>query len=255
VTKDCGTIAHIIDRVTEDRGTIAPVQIMPPLLTYAARIADGLPLVASFAPTGASSGEVSELHKREAKEILRGLSGNRATMRMSIETSQHKVFHYLIKDLICYLTLTEQSYPKRLAFVYLEEISDAFLEELTRDYGDAWRTTIETVARPYAFIKFDSVLQKKQREFADPSSRQNATKLNEDLADIQNIMKRNIEEVLNRGEKLENVKIISGDLVNQSKQFKWGAKKLTWQAMLNQYGPIVCMVIFVLFVLYAKFFL
>eukprot|EP00562_Extubocellulus_spinifer_P023713 CAMPEP_0178636114 /NCGR_PEP_ID=MMETSP0698-20121128/13555_1 /TAXON_ID=265572 /ORGANISM="Extubocellulus spinifer, Strain CCMP396" /LENGTH=398 /DNA_ID=CAMNT_0020275955 /DNA_START=309 /DNA_END=1502 /DNA_ORIENTATION=+ len=109
---------------------------MPPLLTYAARIADGLPLVASFAPTGASSGEVSELHKREAKEILRGLSGNRATMRMSIETSQHKVFHYLIKDLICYLTLTEQSYPKRLAFVYLEEISDAFLEELTRDYGD-----------------------------------------------------------------------------------------------------------------------
>ena len=74
------------------------------------------------------------------------------------------------------------------------------------------------------------------------------------LADIQSIMQKNIEEVLNRGEKLENVSKISGDLVHQSKQFKWGAKKLTWQAMINQYGPIVAMVVFVLFVLYVKFF-
>jgi hypothetical protein len=46
---------------------------MPPLLTFAARVNDGLPLVASFA----AHGDVSEQHKREAKEILRGLSGNR----------------------------------------------------------------------------------------------------------------------------------------------------------------------------------
>ena len=64
---------------------------------------------------------------------------------------------------------------------------------------------------------------------------------NEDLADIQNIMKKIIEEeeVLNRGEKLKNVSKISGDSVDQSKHFKWGAKKLTWQVMLNQYGPMV----------------
>ena len=178
----------------------------------------------------------------------------RQTMRMSIETTGSKVFHYLIKDMICYLTLTESSYPKRLAFVYLEEISDGFLEELTRDHGNDWRRTIDTASRPYQFIKFDQYIQRKQREFVDPSSRQNATKLNQDLADIQSIMQKNIEEVLNRGEKLENVSKISGDLVHQSKQFKWGAKKLTWQAMLNQYGPIVAMVVFVLFVLYVKFF-
>ena len=45
------------------------------MLTYAARVADGLPLVASFAPTGGP--DLTEAHKREAKEILRGLSGNR----------------------------------------------------------------------------------------------------------------------------------------------------------------------------------
>ena len=175
-------------------------------------------------------------------------------MRMSIETAGSKVFHYLIKDLICYLTLTESSYPKRLAFVYLEEVSDAFLEQLTNDHGNDWHRTIDTASRPYQFIKFDPVIQRLQRDFVDPSSRQNATKLSQDLADIQSIMQKNIEEVLNRGEKLENVSRISGDLVQQSKQFKWGAKKLTWQAMLNQFGPAVAICVFVLFVLYVKFF-
>jgi len=50
---------------------------MPPMLTYAARVADGLPLVASFAPSSAQQAGLTESHKREAREILRGLSGNR----------------------------------------------------------------------------------------------------------------------------------------------------------------------------------
>ena len=57
------------------------------------------------------------------------------------------------------------------------------------------------------------------------------------------------------GEKLENVSNISNNLVAESKKFKWGAKKLSWQAMVNQYAPIVAMAFFVLFVLYTKFFL
>ena len=48
---------------------------MPPMLTYAARVADGLPLVASFAPSTGT--DLTEANKRDAKEILRGLSGNR----------------------------------------------------------------------------------------------------------------------------------------------------------------------------------
>lgn len=62
---------------------------------------------------------------------------------------------------------------------------------------------VETAARPYAFIKFDKVIQKKRKEYMDPQSRNNMARLNDDLADIHSIMKRNIEEVLNRGEKLD----------------------------------------------------
>lgn len=55
---------------------------------------------------------------------------------------------------MCYLTLSDRSFPKRLAFLYLEEIHAGFVEELERDYGGTWRDIVTTVARPYAFIKF-----------------------------------------------------------------------------------------------------
>ena len=178
-----------------------------------------------------------------------------SSAKMSIDTTNNLLFHYLVRDSLCYLTLTEKSYPKRLAFLYLEEIADAYLEMMVNDYGDpGWHTAISTTARPYAYIKFDLVIQRRRKDFVDPTSRQNTTKLNSDLADIQSIMRKNINEVLNRGEKLEHVSSISNNLVAESKKFKWGAKKLTWQAMLNQYGPIVAAGMFVVFILYMKFF-
>ena len=50
------------------------------------------------------------------------------------------------------------------------------------------------MARPYYFIKFDKNIKKKVKDFANPSSRSNASRLNEDLSDIHSIMKKNINE-------------------------------------------------------------
>lgn len=47
---------------------------MPPLITFVARLSDGLPLVANTAP---NSNEVTQDHKNQAKDILRGLGGTR----------------------------------------------------------------------------------------------------------------------------------------------------------------------------------
>lgn len=49
----------------------------------------------------------------------------------------------------------------------------------------------------------DKFIQKKRKEYADPNSSQNMHRLNDDLADIHNIMRKNIQEVLNRGERVE----------------------------------------------------
>ena len=67
-------------------------------------------------------------------------------------------------------------------------------------------------------------------------------------------MKKNIDEILNRGEKLDNVSNISNELRNKSKDFKWGTKKLTWQARMQQYGPMVIGASIILIVVYVKIF-
>lgn len=53
---------------------------------------------------------------------------------------------YIIEGRVCYLTMCDRAYPKKLAFQYLEELRNEF----ERVNG----SQIETAARPYAFIKF-----------------------------------------------------------------------------------------------------
>ena len=53
---------------------------------------------------------------------------------------------YIIENGVCYLTIAERSYPKKLAFQYLED--------LQREFDRQNRAVVETVARPYYFIKF-----------------------------------------------------------------------------------------------------
>ena len=54
--------------------------------------------------------------------------------KMSI-VSGNTVFYYMTRDNLCFLTLTEESYPRRVAFLYLEEVADAILQELVNEFG------------------------------------------------------------------------------------------------------------------------
>lgn len=59
-------------------------------------------------------------------------------------------FYYLIDGNVCFLTLAEKGYPKKLAFQYLDELAGEF----SRLYG----SQVDGVTRPYAFIKFGKQL-------------------------------------------------------------------------------------------------
>ncbi len=81
---------------------------------------------------------VQQLFKKMAQ------SGAPAT-RASLESGAF-TFHYIIDNDVCYLTLVEKSYPKKLAYQYLEE--------LQREFFSLYGREIEQAKRPYAFIKF-----------------------------------------------------------------------------------------------------
>jgi vesicle transport protein SEC22 len=143
-------------------------------------------------------GEKLENYKTQAKAILKKLSHNGGTQKMRIEAGAYH-FNYIVTQGICYLTLSDKDFPKKLAFNFLQDIQEGFIAELERDHGNSWPDKIATVARPYAFIKFDKFIQQKRREYIDPTSRQNVSRLQSDLNDISDIMKANITEVLDRG--------------------------------------------------------
>ena len=86
-------------------------------------------------------------------------------------------------------------------------------------------------------MRFERHVSRLRKEYADPKTSSNASRLREDLADIQNIMRRNIQEVLERGEKLETVSRISSKLVGESKRFRWGAKKLNLMDAYKRFAP------------------
>ncbi|EAZ06491.1 hypothetical protein OsI_28731 [Oryza sativa Indica Group] len=113
-------------------------------LTMIARVTDGLPLV-----EGLDDGrdlKDADFYKQQAKLLFKNLSkGQHEASRMSIETGP-----YIIEGRVCYLTMCDHSYPKKLAFQYLEDLKNEF----ERVNGNQ----IETAARPYAFIKFGMAL-------------------------------------------------------------------------------------------------
>ena len=61
-----------------------------------------------------------------------------APNRMSVESGD-RVFSYMTRDNLCFLVLTEAQYPKRLAFLYLEDIADLILSEMTKEFGNEVR--------------------------------------------------------------------------------------------------------------------
>lgn len=105
-------------------------------------------------------------HKQQAKLIFRRIGPN-SEPRCSIESgkytlqcvhSQRQVWpfiyaespppgiSYFIADNVIYLVIADKSYPRKLAFSYLDELS----KEFQISYG----AKVDGVRKPYAFVGF-----------------------------------------------------------------------------------------------------
>jgi vesicle transport protein SEC22 len=68
-------------------------------------------------------------------------------------------------------------------------------------------------------------------------------------------MKKNIQDVLSRGDRLDEIGRQSTQLREKSKKFKWGAKKLNMQEWLRRYAPVIGLGSVLVMVFYYKFLL
>ncbi|GAA6057488.1 hypothetical protein JCM3770_000581 [Rhodotorula araucariae] len=227
--------------------------------TLIARATDGLPLAASNDDDEQDQGKLPE-YKQQAKLIFRRLTPD-SEPRCSIESGQCTL-HYLIADAIVYLVIADRSYPRKLAFSYLSELSTEF----ARSYPPSM--SLKPGLRPYAFVKFDTFIQRTKRLYLDPRGAEASGKgtpttgagaaagldqLNEDLQDVTRIMTKNMEDLLWRGDSLDRMSTMSSSLRDESLKYRKAARKINLDAAIRKWAPVGIAGLFFFVFIYYRF--
>jgi vesicle-associated membrane protein 7 len=185
-----------------------------------------------------------------------GLSGNfsavsRVLIKKAIQSGDsrasyvydHYVFHYIVADRFIYLTLSDQEFPRSVAFAYLAEIQSRF--QFT--YGERAKTAIA-----FAFnADFSKVLQLQMEKFNDQANGKGGNdkiaQINKQIGEVKDNMLRNIDQVLERGERIELLVDKTEVLEQHAFKFQRGAKTLKRQMCIkNAKWTIIAIVVFTL---------
>ncbi|KAI9802797.1 MAG: SNAP receptor [Piccolia ochrophora] len=181
---------------------------------------DGVSLLQPLAES-----ELAEV-KQQVKMIFRRLNKN-SEPQASIESGPFTL-HYVIQDQLCFLCICDKSYPRKLAFTYLSDLS----REFTTTYTP--QQYLNPTLRPYAFVEFDTFIQRTKKTYQDSRASQNLDKLNDELRDVTKVMTKNIEDLLYRGDSLERMGEMSGRLREDSRKYRKAAVRINWELLLKQ---------------------
>lgn len=155
---------------------------------------------------------------------------------------------YLIASEIIYFCISERSYPRKLAFTYLSDLSTEF----SSSYPAA--QLLSPSLRPYAFMEFDTFISRTKATYSDTRATQNLDKLNSELQDVTKVMTKNIEDLLYRGDSLERMGEVSGRLREDARKYKKAAVRINWDLLLKQYGPLGGLGLFMIIFIWWRFF-
>jgi vesicle transport protein SEC22 len=157
------------------------------------------------------------------------------------------------------LTITDKSYPRKLAFSYLQELA----KEFDTSFGaEAQKPNL----RPYAFVQFDTFISATKRVYQDSRAQTNLDRLNVELQDVTKVMTKNIEDLIYRGDSLDRtppcwkqglivgMSTLSSSLRDESAKYRRQARQINLMAIWRQYGPVGIVAFFFLFIIYWRFF-
>ena len=125
-------------------------------------------------------------------------------------------FHYLTREGVTFLCLSDDLDTRRVAFAFLNELMQSFMTQ----YGDRAQTAIA-----FSMSDFAPQLRRMMDHFNDPSS-DSVQAVQQRLSDVKNVMVRNIDSVLERGERLEVLVDKSDHLNQQAFKFERSSRKL-----------------------------
>ncbi|KAG1363179.1 hypothetical protein COCNU_11G000060 [Cocos nucifera] len=142
-------------------------------------------------------------------------------------------------------------YDMKLIVSWLNLIASSG-KDLKNEFERVNGNQIETAARPYAFIKFDTFIQKTKKLYSDTHTQRNLAKLNDELYEVHQIMTRNVQEVLGVGEKLDQVIELSSRLTSESRIYADKARDLNRQALIRKWAPVAIVLGVVMLLFWVK---
>jgi vesicle transport protein SEC22 len=157
-------------------------------------------------------------------------------------------YSYMVNTDLVFYCICDQSYPRKLAFTYLSDLA----QEFTTTYPAQQFLSPQT--RPYAYIEFDSFIQKTRKTYQDARATANLDKLNDELRDVSKIMNKNIEDLLYRGDSLDKMGDMSSRLRDDSLKYRKAAVRINWELLLKQYGPFAAIGLIIIFFLWWRWF-
>ncbi|XP_010662773.1 25.3 kDa vesicle transport protein SEC22-1 isoform X2 [Vitis vinifera] len=163
-------------------------------LTIVGRVSDGLPLAQGLRYQNDEENENFLCYKQQAEFILKEISrGALSPSKMTIHIDHYHCFNYLVENGHCFITLCDSSYPRKLAFHYLQDLQKEF-EKF--DIG-----LMEKITKPYSFVRFDGIIGNIRKQYIDTRTQANLSKLNANRGQDLDIIAKHMSEIIQKGPK------------------------------------------------------
>ena len=199
---------------------------------------DGLPLCASVDDdSDASLGE----QKKRIKMLISRMTPQSVT-EATIESDNYEI-HYIKNSVVVYFLICERGYPRNLAFSYLSDVQEEFQHSHLNE-------CMKPNTRPYAFVSFDNFLSKTKKAYSDKKVQDNLDQLNQELVGVKQVMSKNIEDLLYRGDSLDKMSDMSASLKKTSKRYRKSAQKINFDLLISQYAPVAIVAFLFVFLIW-----
>jgi len=151
------------------------------------------------------------------------------------------IFHYMVSNELTYLCMTDRDFPRLVAFQFLDDIKTRFLAT----YGDRGKTAIA-----FAFnADFQRVLQQQMDRY-NSTKDDKVARVREEISQVKDVMIKNIDKVLERGEKIELLVDKTEVLDQHAFKFKKQSKALKRSMWWKNAKLMVIIVIFLIAIIY-----
>ena len=157
---------------------------------------------------------VKEVANFVSREVV---SRSKAGSMLSVEHKEYMCHVRVCTNNLSVAVLADQEYPGRVAFALIQEVLDLFNKSFNENQWTKF--TADTTLNVQGL---DELVAKYQK----PEEADKIMKIQKQLDDTKDILRKNIDQLLERGEKIETLAARSEDLSFQSKAFMTQSEKL-----------------------------